>query len=175
MSPELIAFYFFAGITVLSALFIAFAKNVLHAAFTLLATLLGVAALFVFARAEFLSIAQIMIYIGGILVLVIFGILITSSYDVVQKVVNRTFSITFFLFSMLVFAGLCYVISITDFKGVEQAEVQYPANEQYSQVNIFGINIMTSYLLPFEVSAVMLMAALLGAALIAGKNSNDDH
>jgi NADH-quinone oxidoreductase subunit J len=68
-----LAFFVFAGITVAGAFYLLFTKNVLYAAFSLLLTLLGIAGLFVFAGADFLAVSQIMIYVGGILILLIFG------------------------------------------------------------------------------------------------------
>src|SRR5690606_28039474 len=71
-------FYFFACITVLSALMVLWTKNVLYAAFSLIITFMGVAAMYVFAGADFIAVAQILIYVGGILVLIIFGVMLTN-------------------------------------------------------------------------------------------------
>src|SRR6478735_8615817 len=73
-----IAFALFALTAVLSAGFILFTKNILYAAFGLLATLLSVAGLYVFAAAEFLAVTQVVIYVGGILVLILFGVFMTT-------------------------------------------------------------------------------------------------
>src|ERR1700740_2768416 len=70
-------FYFFAALTILCAGAIIFIKNVLYCALCLLGCFLGIAALYVFAFADFLAVTQIMIYIGGVLVLLIFGIMLT--------------------------------------------------------------------------------------------------
>ena len=65
-------------------------RNVLYAAFYLLLTLLGVAGLFVLASADFLAIAQIMIYVGGVLVLVIFGVMLTHKAEPISTVSSQT-------------------------------------------------------------------------------------
>ena len=70
-----IIFYFFAGLTVLSALGVLLSNQVLYAAISLIASLLGVAGLYVFCNADFLAVTQLLIYAGGIIVLMIFGII----------------------------------------------------------------------------------------------------
>ena len=83
-----IIFFVFAVITVGGALFLLFTKNVFYAAFSLLLTLLGVSGLYVFAGADFLAVSQIMIYVGGILVLMIFGIMLTNNKNT-QRQTNQ--------------------------------------------------------------------------------------
>src|SRR6218665_170433 len=73
-----IVFGLFCLITMLGALYVLLSDNLLYAAFGLLVSLLGVSGIFVFAGAEFVAVSQIMIYIGGILVLIIFGILLSN-------------------------------------------------------------------------------------------------
>src|SRR5688500_6342336 len=73
-----ILFYVFAAITVAGALGVLLARNILYAAFSLVACLLGMAAHYVLTSADFMAITQIMIYVGGFLVLIIFGIMLTS-------------------------------------------------------------------------------------------------
>ena len=71
-------FYAFAAFTVLSAAGVAFSKNILYSAFALLGTLFGVAALYVFLAADFVAGAQFLIYIGGVLVLILFAVMLTN-------------------------------------------------------------------------------------------------
>ncbi|MGB3588505.1 MAG: NADH-quinone oxidoreductase subunit J, partial [Tunicatimonas sp.] len=75
---EVAAFYVFAGLVVLSALVVLFTRNILYAAFSLLLTFLGVSAVYVLAGADFLAVMQIMVYVGGVLVLLIFGVMLTN-------------------------------------------------------------------------------------------------
>ena len=81
-----IVFYFFAAMTVLSAAVVVFARNLIHSAFALLFTFFGVAALYVFLGADFLAATQMVIYVGGILVLLLFGVMLTHKlYDLNLK------------------------------------------------------------------------------------------
>jgi NADH-quinone oxidoreductase subunit J len=72
-----IIFYLFAIITVVPAVIVVTTKNIIYAAFALMFTLFGVAGLYVFLSADFLAAVQVLIYVGGILVLILFGVMLT--------------------------------------------------------------------------------------------------
>src|SRR5512140_1253366 len=71
-------FYLFAAITVASAFVTALSQNIVYAAFALLFTFFGIAGLYVMANADFLAVTQLLVYVGGILILLIFGVMLTS-------------------------------------------------------------------------------------------------
>ena len=71
-------FYAFALLTVVSALLVVTVRNIVHAAFSLMITLFGIAGLYVFLQADFLAATQVIVYVGGILVLILFGVMMTS-------------------------------------------------------------------------------------------------
>jgi NADH-quinone oxidoreductase subunit J len=153
-------FYLFALLTVISAFFVTFAKNIMRAVFSLMFTLFGIAGLFLFLHADFLAATQVLIYVGGVLVLLLFGIMLT------QRMVEadiRTGRIQFLpaMFAMAILFGfLLYLIFETPWK------IQAPANFQDSTSGI-GTLLMTEWLLPFEVASILLLAALVGAVSIA--------
>ena len=74
-----IIFYFFAVVTVGSAMVVVFSKNIVYSAFALLFTFFGVAGIYVLLNADFLAITQLLVYVGGILVLLLFGVMLTSN------------------------------------------------------------------------------------------------
>src|SRR3954452_18439153 len=78
MPPGALFFYLLAGVSVLSAAGVALAPNILYSAFALLGTLAGVAGLYLYMGADFLGVAQLVIYIGGVLVLILFSVLLTN-------------------------------------------------------------------------------------------------
>ena len=78
MSIATLVLGLFAAITVAGGLLLALARNLIHAAFLLFVVLFGVAGLYVFAHAEFLAVAQVIVYVGGILILLIFGVMLTN-------------------------------------------------------------------------------------------------
>lgn len=170
---ELFAFYAFALLTCLSALMMLFSRDVLYTAFFLLFALLGMSALYVFAGADFLALAQILIYVGGVLVLLMFGIMLTKREQTSSKRPNAILSENRRLgiglgLGALFFTALLWLIrevKVEDLAWQKEAPVI-----ERSTVNGLGIGLMTDYLLAFELIAVLLLVALIGATFIAGKD-----
>ena len=165
-----LSFFVFAAITVVGAFYLLFTKNILYAAFSLLLTLLGIAGLFVFAGADFLAVSQIMIYVGGILILLIFGIMLTNNKNFQRtnlqpnkiEVENHN---RFWAFSIaiLLFLGFLKIIFKANFHIIGKQ------THKGSSIHQIGINLMTDYIFVFEVIGVFLLAALIGAVYIAKK------
>ncbi len=163
---------FFWLMTLGAAVFIVFAKDVVSAAFSLLICFLGVAALFILAGAEFLGVAQIMIYIGGILLLFLFGIMMSRrlNNEVLNKVSNNNIIAGLLLGLGLLVVLLIVIVNIEFLKlGWIKNESSLSSQLAPSHINSIGIKLMTDYILPFEVAALILMLALMGAAVIAAK------
>lgn len=155
-------FWFFVVLTVISAVSVVLNKNLVYAAISLLVTFLGVASLYVFLWADFLAGTQVLIYIGGILILILFGIMLTHkitsvriSHTSIQKSIGATVVFVFFI-------GLAWMIKVTPWNLVESIEPE-------ETVNTIGTLLMTDFLLPFEVASVLLLGALIGAAVLARK------
>lgn len=170
-----LAFYAFSVLSITGALAVLLTRNVLYAAFFLLLTLLGVAGLFVLASADFLAIAQIMIYVGGVLVLVIFGVMLTHKPEPVTNTnsqkPNRIVSANRFgswwssVLGLLVAGGL-FAALFTLLMRANFALFAQPVGWQ-STVSIIGTQLMTEYVVPFEIAGILLLAALVGATYLA--------
>ncbi len=165
-------YFFFWLMTFGGAVFLVFAKDVISAAFSLLICFLGVAALFILAGAEFLGVAQIMIYIGGILLLFLFGIMMSRRLndDALNKVSNNNI-VAGLTLGLGLLAGLLMIIVSIGFSDLfwiknHSLADNHPAP---SHINSIGIKLMTDYILPFEIAALILMLALMGASVIAAK------
>nr|WP_232065206.1 NADH-quinone oxidoreductase subunit J [Rhodocytophaga rosea] len=160
-------FYVFAGITIIGALGVLLARNILYAAFSLVACLLGIAALYVLAAADFLAITQIMIYVGGVLVLIIFGIMLTSKTSetyLVSQTYNRLAGL---LTGGAMFVVFILAITQANFSAIGRIQTAQPTTG--SSLSGIGIGLMTHALLPFEIAGILILAALMGAAYIAGR------
>ena len=158
-----IIFYFFAIITLVSAAIVVFSRNIIHAAFSLMFTFFGVAGLYVMLNADFIAVTQVLIYVGGILVLILFGVMLTTKVIGVEM---KTGTLRVLPASILVavLAGtLCGIFWITDWPAQAGTNVEVPPT---TAVGI-GRALMTTYLLPFEVASVVLLVAMIGAAMIA--------
>jgi NADH-quinone oxidoreductase subunit J len=157
-------FYVFALITVCSAFIVVFSKNIIYAAFSLLFTFFGVAGLYVLLRADFLAVAQVLIYVGGILVLLLFGVMLTNKVINVELKTGTIHTIPALILVAIVagtFAGLFY----STWRGTAA-----PSSTLQSTTTSLGELLMTGYLLPFEVASVILLVALIGAAKMARRS-----
>jgi NADH-quinone oxidoreductase subunit J len=156
-----VIFYIFAAITVLSAAYVVFTRNVIYSAFALLFTFFGTAALYVFLSADFIAVTQVVVYVGGILVLLLFGVMFTNSImqakpksDVMHIVPG-----TLLLIGMI---GAILYTFYTTHSWMPSATVL-----QGSIVERIGFETMSRYVLPFEMVSILLLAALIGAAFLA--------
>jgi NADH-quinone oxidoreductase subunit J len=159
-----IAFYFFAVMTVGSAVVVVFSKNLIHSAFALLFTFFGVAGLYAFLGADFIAAAQMVIYVGGILVLLIFGVMLTHKISE-MKLKSETFQFWPGLILVgIVFAGLVLVMLRTTWNS--------PAAQPLKPTTAaIGELFMKEYILPFEIASIFLLIALIGAAMIVRRRS----
>lgn len=160
MNLASIAFYFFVTIAFGSALAILFSKNVFKGALWLLVCLLSIAALFIMSFAEFVAITQILIYAGGVLVVILFGIMFTSKLAAKPLRVENTNLFAGLLTGTLVFGLLAKLI--LKHLPLEGNIVRKPEHS----IETIGKYLMTDFSLPFEVVGILLLAALVGAAVI---------
>ena len=153
------------SVIAISAIWVVVSPNLVHSAVSLLFTLFGIAGLYVFLYADFMAATQVVIYVGGILVLIIFGVMLTNKIDkpVIESVSSN--KIIGVLISSFIFTMLSVVI----------IQTKWPINENSlpgpSTVELIGKLILGKYLLPFELVSILLLASLVGAALLARKKT----
>ncbi len=171
MSLIQIAFYFFAVITALAALVILLTRQVMYAAYALLLALLGIAALYVLAGADFVAVSQIMVYVGGILVLLIFGVMLTNRKEgvLLTEPINRVAGLVAAASMFLVMLYILRAAAFEESSWIQQA-IKSGRLLQTSTVPGIGIHLMTHFVLPFEIAGILLLVALMGAAHLAGRN-----
>ncbi|HCU25703.1 MAG TPA: NADH-quinone oxidoreductase subunit J [Deltaproteobacteria bacterium] len=161
MSPiEPLVFTGLAALTITACAMIAFSKNLVYSAFSLLGAFAGVAGLMILLGADFLGIVQILVYVGGILVLYLFAVLMTSGISDV-KLSNPRLSVKIAVPALLLLIGLLgKVIYSTQWFLAEQVITQ-------PTTAAIGESLLTTYLLPFELISILLLAALVGAIAAA--------
>jgi NAD(P)H-quinone oxidoreductase subunit 6 len=155
-------FYLVALITVGSALMVAFSRNIIYSAFSLLGTFAGVAGLYVFLGADFVAAVQLLIYVGGILILILFAVMLTHRITDVE-ITNRAAGRIPALIVTGVFIYLL-VQTVRETPWVKAKEIVYQPTTA-----IIGDLFLDSYLLPFELASLVLLAALIGAVVISRK------
>ena len=159
-----VIFYFFAIITLVSAGIVVFSKNVIYSAFSLLFTFFGVAGIYVLLNADFIAVTQVLIYVGGILVLMLFGVMLTNKVIDVDMKTGTLQTVPASIIVAATAGALCGVFYITDWK-IVRTNVESTTSTTAGLGEMF----MTSYLLPFEIASIILLVALVGAAMIARK------
>jgi len=178
MTMAQILFYLMGFIALASAVFVAASKNLVRSVFMFFVTLLALAGLYVLALADFIAITQIVVYVGGILVLILFAFMLSGKETLanLQQQNNRFISISklpALLLAVLFFIVMLNMIIKLDAdnliwikKAVERKQAVNPGSVM---VNNIGINLMSTYLLPFEAISILLMMALVGAAHLSRK------
>ncbi|CAN5440207.1 NADH-quinone oxidoreductase subunit J [soil metagenome] len=163
-------FLILAAVTVVSALGVAFSRSVIHSAVWLLMTLVTVALLYLLLGAEFLSATQLIVYVGGIMVLIVFGVMLTSggpfatiSVTPVQRIGGGAVALTLI--------GLC-VLAVSTVPATPTPEPAALPN-----VNALGLSFLgvpgsdnskgQTFLLPFEIVSIHLLVVLIAAAYLA--------
>jgi len=162
---EAMVFYLFAFLIVISALAVVTLRNIFHCALFLILCLFSVAGVYVLLHAEFLAVVQVLLYVGAVAILMIFAIMLTSKLAgrEIQMTNEQTF-LGLFLSFVLLF-GLVYALRGTLFRIVAEG----PSPQSTLQI---GRLLMTDYVLPFELVSVLLLAALIGAIVIARQEGN---
>ncbi len=159
--PVDIAFLILAIIMVGSAIRVVTTKNVVHAALYLVMVLAGVAAQYILLASEFVAITQVLVYIGAIVVLFLFGIMLTRApIEGEERHTREGWLVGAFTAAILL--GLLAYVQI-DFFGRDKL----PSALQPTNTRTVSDSIFSTYLLPFEVVSLLLLAALIGAIVIA--------
>jgi NADH-quinone oxidoreductase subunit J len=155
-------FYGFAAMALAGATGVAFSKNIVYTAVGLLIALLGAGSLYVFLSADFVAVTQLLVYIGGVLVLVLFAVMLT----------NRIGDVNISNASLGVAGGtalLCATAPVLLFVALATPWAVRAPGPLAPTTRIIGNELLTRWLLPFEVVSLVLLATLIGAVVIARK------
>ncbi len=168
-------FWFFAAVCCMFAIGVVLATNIVRMAFYLVLSLAASSGLFFLAGADFVGAMQLMIYVGGTLVLLIFGVMLTSQAKFVSMKTSQ------FDWTLAALAGLCLLavlisaaLAIPEWKGLERAEAEslgIPQTATPLGMGLLGARVdapqRSGYLLVFEIVSVHLLVVLVGAAYLA--------
>jgi NADH-quinone oxidoreductase subunit J len=169
MVAQNIFFYAFAALIVGAAIAVVTTKNVVHAALYLVTVFVGVVAQYLLLAAEFVAVTQILVYIGAIMVLMLFGIMLTRAR------IGRDVDLTHdsWWLGLITAVGLLGVMgySLIDYFGDDPLPRDtHIATVDGSNSATLSDSIFSQYLIPFEVVSVLLLAALVGAIVLARKD-----
>lgn len=156
-------FHFFAALTLVPAFFVATSRNPVNAAMNMLLSFVGLAALFVMLETYFLAVLQVLVYAGAIVVLFLFIIMLIDPQSSIRPSWLRFVSSLAALALML---AVSYTLLFGPQAGPAVTElVESPARE----ARVFGVELFTRYLLPFQLTGFMLLIAMVGVIVISKK------
>ncbi|MBI5399768.1 NADH-quinone oxidoreductase subunit J [Candidatus Saganbacteria bacterium] len=155
-------FYFLAVTLILSAILVVTLKNIFHCALFLIVAILAIAGLYFHLQAPFLGVVQLIIYIGAIMVLILFAIMLTSriSDRLLQTASRQSIPA---LLAVIVFILLAL-------KSLDKTPLPAHIGKNFDPILDLGRALMTAYVLPFEVVSLLLLVALVGAIALARKD-----
>lgn len=156
-----IVFWLMATLTVASAVITAFSRNIVYSAFALLGAFAGVVGIYVLLAADFVAMVQIFVYIGGILVLTIFAVMLTQGIGDVNVSNRAVGTVPALATTLIIGAVMLYATLNTPWYAAKAALTVAPTT--YGIGNAF----LDAYVLPFELASLVLLAALIGAVVIS--------
>jgi NADH-quinone oxidoreductase subunit J len=171
---ELIAFWVLSAVVVLCALLVLFGKNLLNAALALLLCFLGVAGIFILCKADFVAVSQLLVYIGGILVLIVFGVFLSpkklehkfgATIAISNGNQNQLLAI---VVSLLLLGTTIFFIWHMPFGLLEGRHFAETTTFE-TTIQKLGLNFLLDYSIAFELVGILLLGALIAAGYIAKK------
>nr|WP_262898799.1 NADH-quinone oxidoreductase subunit J [Dawidia soli] len=162
-------FYFLSFLAVLSAIMVVVSKSPVHSVLYLIITFFTIAGHYVLLNAEFLFIVHIIVYAGAIMVLFLYVIMMLN-----LNTETEAHKSTMLKFAATICAGLLLVVLVGSLKGTEALPVNAVADEDLGSVQRLGKVMFDKFLLPFEISSVLLLAAMVGAVMLGKSEKAND-
>ncbi len=164
ITPSLVLFYVTGALTLGGALVVVMSRNIVYAAFGLLASMVGVAGLFLLAFAEFLALAQLLIYGGAIVIVILFALMLTRIEDFESLSDHPQWPIAAIV-AIAVFGVIAATIVGTAVPASERASISFTA---------LGTSLFTEWAVAFEVASLVLLVALIGAVVMVRSTGGRD-
>ncbi|MBO9130051.1 NADH-quinone oxidoreductase subunit J [Bacillus sp. 165] len=172
MSGELLVFSVLALIAILGGILMLNLTKVMHMVLALVFTFLSIAGLYVMLSAEFVAVVQVLIYSGAVTIIMIFGIMLTKHNDETETSgsVLQRFLI---LIGVIAFGVVLYTaVYNLDFTGSSLSQQPALYEENTKQI---GLTLYSKYIIPFELTSVLLLTALVGAIILAKKDDGTEE
>ena len=168
---EIVAFTIFSVLTISMFSITVLTNNALYALSSLAAGMIFISAFFFLLNADFLGAVQIVVYTGAVMALYAFGMMFFDSLSEVKERIENP-RLVFLLSGML--AVIIVIILLAPIIG-QNVEVNYPVHPEYGNSIDVGLVLFTKYLLAFELAAIMLLVAMIGGIVLAGKKMNESY
>lgn len=167
LSGELIAFILLAIVAISGGILLLNLKKVVHMVIAVVFTFISIAGIYVLLSAEFIAAVQILIYSGAITIMMLFGIMLTKHNDQESERKNGLRK----LFVLLGIVGF----AITVYIGIYDLDIpSNPANLHIDNTEKIGVELFSKYVIPFELTSVLLLVALIGAVILAKREDSEE-
>lgn len=157
-------FYFLSFVAILSALMVVLSKNPVYSVLYLIITFFCIAGHYILLNAQFLAAVHVIVYAGAIMVLFLYVIMLLNLNEEAEPHKSTLLKIT-----ATICAGLLMILMIGSLKGTEQMVQQQTTDADVGLVKNLGKIMFTEFLLPFEITSVLLLAAMVGAVMLGKK------
>ena len=167
MLIDTVFFYAFALLTLGGAILTITRRNAVHSAISLIVSLLGVAGLYLLQQAEFLFAVQIVLYVGGIMVLFLFVIMLVNLDQAAkERQFNRQWPV-----ALAATAAVAVEIGYFFYRGKDAFKItEFPSQlDNPGNTQLLAESLFKDYLLPFEVASILLLVAIVGSVVMAKK------
>lgn len=170
MNLESVLFYFLGAISVGSALMMVTRRSPVIAALYLILNFFALGGLYLTLHAQFIAFIQILVYAGAIMVLFLFVIMLLNLGD--EKKLTERISYKKIVGAGLSFGVLMELLYVIGFSGAALPPSQFEKAVEVGTVEHIGLELFTTFLFPFEVTSILLLAAIVGAVVLAKKKLN---
>lgn len=166
MNWQLLAFFFLCGVTLFSAWRVVTTSNVTHAALYLAVAFVGVAGYYLLLGAEFLAAVQVLVYAGAVMTVMVFGIMLSDIREVrgAQVPLVKRLTSPYWGFLPAVIAGSMVLVLLAAYNA---APIDPGTGGRAITLEELGKALLSTYVVPFEVASVLLLAAMVGAIVIS--------
>ena len=169
----LIIFYFFAFLSIMGGLCILFLRNPIHCALSLVGTFFCLGSIYVMLNAEFVAVIQVLVYAGAIMVLFLFVLMLLSPKMLGQNTKKLSIKKTLAgLLTIGIFFKIASLFTVSELKLGPKGAYPLEVIEEIGSITLIGRLLFTEYILSFEIIAVLLLVAVIGAVVIAKRRFN---
>lgn len=164
---SLYLFLILSALTVISALTVVFSKNPMYSVLALIVCFFTIAGHYVLLNAQFLAIVHIIVYAGAIMVLFLFVVMLLNLNSETEPHKSGKLKV-----AAAISAGLLFIVLIAGMRATELGAFYLPAKSEIGFVQQVGQKLFTDYLLPFEISSVLFLSAMIGSVVLAKKEKH---
>lgn len=167
MSSQLI-FFMLAALSILSALFVVFSKSPIYSVLWLIVCFFSIAGHYIVLHAQFLAIVHIIVYAGAIMVLMLFTVMLLNlnkESEPHKSVMSKAVSV--------ITGGMLFLVLLASMRSAELGRYETAPFSELGYVQQIGMKLFTEYLLPFEMTSVLFIAAMIGSVVLAKKEVHE--